>query len=111
MLEVTICDLQSGDEFRSDTNDEEAQEATSRADPPERIEKSILLIRGQKVLLDFDLADLYDVEIRALVQSVKRNIERFPDDFMFQLTTDEFENWRSQFVISNSACARFDEIE
>jgi ORF6N domain len=69
--------------------------------PPERIENSILLIRGQKVLLDFDLADLYDVETRTLVQSVKRNIERFPDDFMFQLTSEEFENWRSQFVISN----------
>jgi len=50
--------------------------------------------------LDFDLAELYDVEIRTLVQSVKRIIERFPDDFMFQLTTEEFENWRSQFVIS-----------
>lgn len=67
--------------------------------PPERIEKSILLIRGQKVLLDFDLAELYDVATKVLIQSVKRNIERFPDDFMFQLTTEEFENWRSQFVL------------
>jgi hypothetical protein len=59
--------------------------------PAERIEQSILLIRGQKVLLDIDLAELYGVEIRALNQAVKRNLVRFPDDFMFRLTRDE---WR-----------------
>ena len=58
--------------------------------PSERIERSILLIRGQKVLLDRDLAQLFGVETRALVQSVKRNISRFPEDFMFQLTKEEF---------------------
>ena len=69
--------------------------------PVERIEQSILSIRGQKVMLDRDLAALYEVETRQLVQAVKRNIDRFPDDFMFQLSAEEFENWRSQIVISN----------
>ncbi len=69
--------------------------------PAERIERCILFIRGDKVMLDFDLAKLYEVETRSLVQAVKRNIERFPADFMFQLTADEFEHWRSQFVMSN----------
>ena len=71
--------------------------------PAERIESSILLIRGEKVLLDRDLADLYQVETRVLIQAVKRNIGRFPTDFMFQLSTKELERWRSQFVMSNPA--------
>ena len=71
--------------------------------PAERIERSILLIRGEKVLLDRDLADLYQVETRVLIQAVKRNIGRFPTDFMFQLSTKELERWRSQFVMSNHA--------
>ena len=71
--------------------------------PAERIERSILLIRGEKVLLDRDLADLYQVETRVLIQAVKRNIGRFPTDFMFQLSTKELEQWRSQFVMSNPA--------
>ena len=58
-------------------------------------------MRGQKVLLDADLAALYGVETRMLNQAVKRNLERFPADFMFQLSAKEFENWRSQLVISN----------
>lgn len=69
--------------------------------PAERIQRAILIIRGQKVMLDRDLAELYGVETRALVQAVKRNLMRFPDDFMFQLSEEELENWRSQFVISN----------
>jgi hypothetical protein len=69
--------------------------------PAERIERSILLIHGQKVILDGDLAELYGVETRALVQAVQRNLERFPDDFMFQLTKEEFDNLRSQSVISS----------
>ncbi|MDP9180150.1 MAG: ORF6N domain-containing protein [Chloroflexota bacterium] len=69
--------------------------------PVERIERSILLIRGQKVILDSDLADLYGVETRALVQAVQRNRERFPNDFMFQLTVEDFANLKSQFVISS----------
>lgn len=66
-----------------------------------RITQSILLIRGEKVLLDADLAVLYDVETRVLVQAVKRNIERFPSDFMFQLTKREFSHLRSQSVTSS----------
>ena len=69
--------------------------------PAERIERSIVLIRGQKVLLDRDLAELYGVETKVLVQAVKRNSARFPADFMFQLTEEELEDWRSHFVTSN----------
>ena len=70
--------------------------------PTERIERSILLIRGHKIILDRDLAELYDVETRALKQAVKRNLNRFPEDFMFVLSEDEFQIWRSQFVTSKS---------
>lgn len=65
------------------------------------IEKRIYLIRGRQVMLDEDLADLYGVETRVLVQQVKRNAKRFPADFMFQLTKPEAEALRSQIVISN----------
>jgi hypothetical protein len=65
------------------------------------IEQRILLIRGQKVMLDSDLAALYQVETRVLVQAVKRNLDRFPADFMFQLATEESNSLRSQSVISN----------
>jgi hypothetical protein len=65
--------------------------------------QAILLIRGHKVMLDRDLAALYEVETRVLNQAVRRNAQRFPEDFMFQLTQEEFENWRSQIVISNPA--------
>ena len=69
---------------------------------PNHVEHVIYLIRGQKVILDRDLAQLYGVETRILKQAVKRNINRFPKDFMFALSPVEFTNWRSQFVISNS---------
>jgi len=69
--------------------------------PPERIERSILLIRGQKVMLDADLAALYGVETKQLVRAIKRNISRFPPDFMFQLSKDDFENLRCHFGTSN----------
>jgi len=69
--------------------------------PADRIEKAILLIRKQKVMLDADLAELYGVETRVLVQAVKRNQERFPDDFMFQLSREEFAALRSQSVTSS----------
>ena len=79
---------------------------------PQKIIKSILadeivinkiyIIRRQKVMLDRDLAELYGVETKVLNQAVKRNAERFPKDFMFQLSQTEFENWKSQFVTSNS---------
>lgn len=69
--------------------------------PLENIENLIQVIRGKQVILDRDLARLYGVETRALNQAVQRNIERFPADFMFQLSKEEFENWKSQFAISN----------
>ncbi len=68
--------------------------------PVERIENRILLIRGHKVMLDSDLAELYEVETRVLNQAVKRNIERFPADFMFSLTREEIRRI-SQFVTSS----------
>ena len=64
------------------------------------VETQILAVRSQRVLLDADLATLYGVETRVLNQAVKRNADRFPSDFMFQLSAAEFEIWRSQFVIS-----------
>ncbi len=67
--------------------------------PSERITRAILIMRSHKVLLDADLAALYGVETRALIQAVKRNSERFPPDFMFQLTAQETNSLRSQFVI------------
>ena len=69
--------------------------------PLERIEHSTLLIRGHKVMLSIELANLYQVEPRALIQAIKRNLNRFPGDFMFQLTAEEWENLKSQFVISS----------
>ena len=69
----------------------------------ERIESQIFLMRGQKVMLSTHLAELYQVEARTLVQAVKRNIERFPEDFMFQLTSEETANLKSQSVILNEA--------
>ena len=69
----------------------------------ERIQNFIFLIRGEKVMLDSDLAELYGVETRLLIQTVKRNADRFPDDFAFQLTPQEAANLRSQIVISSSA--------
>ena len=65
------------------------------------IQNKIYEIRGRKVMLDFDLAQLYEVKTGVLNQSVKRNLKRFPDDFMFQLTPDEFANLKSQFVTSS----------
>ncbi len=72
----------------------------------ELIASKIYLIRGIKVLLDRDLAELYGVETRSLIQAVKRNIERFPSDFMLQLTKEEFDSLRSQIVISKGKGGR-----
>ena len=69
--------------------------------PIETIERRILFIRGQKVMLSSDLAELYDVEPKVLLQAVKRNAERFPSDFMFQLTKQELASLKSQIVTSN----------
>lgn len=68
----------------------------------EKIIRKIYVIREQKVMLDFDLADLYQVETRRLNEQVKRNIDRFPSDFMFRLTSKEWQDMRSQFVTSSS---------
>ena len=70
--------------------------------PYERIENRIYLLRGRKVMLDRDLAELYDVPTKVLNQAVRRNLKRFPEDFMFRLTKSEFEILRSQIVTSNS---------
>ena len=67
----------------------------------EAIAGKIYLIRGTKVMLDRDLAELYGVETKVLKQAIRRNIKRFPPDFMFELSKEEFKNWRSQFVTSN----------
>src|SRR5947209_16317642 len=75
--------------------------ADQLAVPAPFVERRIYLIHGQRVMLDADLAELYQVETRALIQAVKRNPERFPKDFMFQLTKEEAESLRSQIVISN----------
>ena len=68
----------------------------------EIVMNKIYIVRGQKVMLDRDLAELYQIETKVLKQSVKRNMDRFPSDFMFELTDVEFNNWRSQFVTSNA---------
>jgi hypothetical protein len=86
--------------------------ATKKSPPPpsaatDLISPRIVLIRGQKVLLDSDLAELYGVETRALVQAIKRNLERFPQDFMFQLGAEELANLRSQTVISSWGGRRY----
>lgn len=70
--------------------------------PLERIASKIYLIRGMKVMLDRDLAELYKVETSQLKRAVRRNIDRFPSDFMFELTPAELENWRCQFGTSKS---------
>jgi len=71
------------------------------------IQQKIYEIRGFKVMLDFDLAELYGVETKALNQAVKRNIDRFPDDFMFQLTAEEWTSQRSQFVTFESRSGKY----
>jgi phage regulator Rha-like protein len=70
---------------------------------PAHVERKILLLRSERVMLDEDLAALYGVETRSLVRAVKRNIARFPEDFMFQLTSEEVANLRSQTGISSSS--------
>ena len=66
-----------------------------------KIQSNIYTIRGKQVMLDRDIAILYEVETRRLNEQVKRNLERFPDDFMFQLTKEELDKWKSQFATSN----------
>ena len=75
--------------------------------PQKIIAQRILLIRGQRVMLDRDLAELYEVAAKAFIQAVKRNLSRCQDDFMFQLTKQEFDSLRSQFVTSNRGGRRY----
>ncbi|MFQ6678594.1 MAG: ORF6N domain-containing protein [Fidelibacterota bacterium] len=70
--------------------------------PIEQISGKILLIRGKEVILDRNLAELYGVETKRLKEAVRRNIERFPSDFMFEMNDKEFRDWRTQFATSNS---------
>jgi hypothetical protein len=91
-------------DLKSQSMPKEKLKPTAISQPPvpvELIERRIYLIRGQKAMFDTSLAELYQVETRALIQAVKRNLERFPEDFMFQLTKQEKESLRSQIVISN----------
>lgn len=78
-----------------------AQKAKESPVPSEIIESRIIVVRNEKVMLDTDLAFLYGIETKQLIRAMKRNIERFPDDFMFQLTQDEFGILRSHFGASN----------
>ena len=78
-----------------------ADKNTEISIPYEVIMSKIYLIRGRKVMLDRDLAELYGVETKQLKRAVRRNIERFPEDFMFEMTKEELENWRYQFGTSN----------
>ena len=75
--------------------------------PNEIILKKIFMIRNEKVMLDKDLAELYSVQTKLLKQAVRRNIDRFPADFMFELTREEFDNLRSQIVTSSHGGARY----
>ncbi len=70
--------------------------------PDEIIVNKIYVMRGKKIMVDRDLAELYGVETRVLNQAVRRNEKRFPDDFMFQMTFEEMQDWKSQIVISNT---------
>ena len=78
-----------------------AKKAVVKIIPDETIIRKIYVLRGQKVMLDFDIAALYEVETKRLNEQVKRNAERFPDDFMFRLTAKEWQNMRSQFATAS----------
>ena len=75
--------------------------------PIERVERRILFIRGERVIVDSDLAELYGVTTKAFNQAVKRNLQRFPEDFMFQVTASELEDMRSQIVTASKRNVRF----
>ena len=101
-MEVAICVLYTWDLFNVDKSakmKEKLQEQTML--PEEVIIRKIYFIRGKKVMFDRDLADLYKVDTKQLKRAVRRNIDRFPADFMFELSSEELSNWRSQFGTSN----------
>ena len=95
----TACDRLYYQDMAKKNDIVKAEQASLQ--PLENIENLIHVIRGKQVMLDRDLARLYGVETRVLNQAVQRNIERFPEDFMFQLSKDEVESLRSQFVMLN----------
>jgi hypothetical protein len=78
------------------------RDSGAKSMPVERITRNIVMLRGHRVLLDEELAELYGVPTRVLNQAIKRNLERFPGDFLIQLTSEEWRGLRSQIVISNS---------
>jgi hypothetical protein len=88
-LELTNCDLKMNIEYSNKTWLMELL----------TIQNKVFTVRGKKVMLDFDLAQMYEVETRALKQAVRRNLERFPEDFMFELSPNEILSMVSQFVI------------
>ena len=98
-LEVAICDLKLV--WHPVANCDRFMETLFMSNQIEVITPAIRTIRGQKVILDADLARIYGVATKALNQAVKRNLKRFPDDFLFQLSVDELENLKSQFVTSS----------
>ena len=111
MFKVTICDIgkmninmtdniEHQDKGEQVTNCDRLQNDEVVVTTP--VESRIMSIREKQIMIDRDLAELYGVETKRLNEAVKRNIERFPEDFMFQLTKEEFENWKSQFATSNS---------
>ena len=83
---------------------------TSQETNIEVIKKRIYEIRGQRVMIDRDLAELYGVETRTLNQAVKRNMERFPEDFMFRLNKKEWDFWKSQLIVINKS-KKYTDIE
>ena len=99
ILEVTNCDFQ----FKNLFYKQKLQYKMSEKNiiPNEVITNKIYLIRNQKVMLDRDLAELYDVQTRRLKEQVRRNISRFPEEFMFELTKEELEEWRAEYASSN----------
>lgn len=113
-MEITDCDLQFGTKRRKKMTRDAPPKGLSASVksgaslmrrneelvPVETIERQIYLMRGQKVMIDRDLAALYGVKTRVLNQAVRRNRRRFPADFMFQMNQEEFRKWRSQIVIS-----------
>jgi hypothetical protein len=111
-FEVTICDLELTTPWNHAILDaagrgaaQEVVVVKAELVPLERVESAILIVRGHRVMLDADLAALYGVETKALNQAVKRNSERFPEDFMFQLTLEEAQRARSQIVTLNVTVA------
>ena len=89
------------DENTKDKNIEVNTEQAAEVTPMENIQNKVYMIREQQVMLDYDLAEIYGYEVKALNQQVKRNIGRFPEDFMFQLTQEEDKNLKSQIVTSS----------